>query len=60
MAEESFPKTKHTKYEIIYKETSKKLNKYCVDEIYKKNKKARNVAESRKESLNTLQILSHF
>jgi hypothetical protein len=36
MAEESFPKTKSTKYEIIYKETVKKLNKYCVNEIYKK------------------------
>ncbi len=37
MAECEFPKTKSTKYEIIYKETLKKLNKYCVNEIYKKN-----------------------
>ena len=49
MAEDSFPKTKHTKYEIIYKETSKKLNKYCVNQIYKKNKKnIKDIAEARK------------
>ena len=31
MAEETFPKTKYTKYEIIYKETVKKLNKFCIN-----------------------------
>lgn len=50
MAEAEFPKTKSTQYEIIYKETSKKLNKYCIDEIYKKNnhKKQKVVIDSRR------------
>lgn len=62
MAEVEFPKTKSTQYEIIYKETSKKLNKYCINEIYKKNhhKKQKAIIDARKESMNTLKILSHF
>lgn len=51
MAVEAFPMTKSTKYEIIYKETQKKLNKYCVNEIYKKTrpqKKQKTIIESRR------------
>jgi hypothetical protein len=37
LAESELPKTKATKYEVIYQETLKKLNKFCINEIYKKN-----------------------
>ena len=62
MAEEALPETKLTKYEIIYKETSKKLNQYCVNEIYKKyqKKEVRENREGKRQSLNTMKILSHF
>lgn len=63
MAEEGLPRTKSTKYEIIYKEAARKLNKYCLNQIYKQgrdSRKDKDIMGSRKQSFATLNILSHF
>lgn len=50
--------SKETRYEIIYKETLKKLNKMCINEIYHKVPR-RDLAE-RRASKNTLGLLEYF
>ena len=59
MARNQLPAVKTTKYEIIYKETMRKMNEFTMAEIYRKpSKKERK--NSKRYSMNTLKLLDLF
>jgi hypothetical protein len=59
MAKEELNLTKATKYELIYKETVRKLNKFCSDQIHNK-RNSKTQPETRRESITTIKLISCF
>jgi hypothetical protein len=60
MAKEQLGVTKATRYELVYRETVRKLNKFCSDQIHNKQRGASNSQEQRRVSSSTLKLLSCF
>ncbi len=61
LAEQELYYTKATKYELIYKETIKKLNKFCIDEIHHKQRQSIAPPSCPKRgSMSTLKLISCF
>lgn len=58
LAKQELCHTKATRYELIYRETSRKLNKFCSDQIH--HKRQAKVADTARESINTMKLLSCF
>jgi hypothetical protein len=52
--------TKATKYELIYKETLRKLSKICSDQIHNKQKPSARPTEIRRDSAATLKLITCF
>jgi hypothetical protein len=59
MAKDELAITKATKYELVYKETVRKLNKFCSDQIHNKFHTS-NTFEPRRDSTSTLKLISCF